>query len=210
MNIQQDTVKRGVGTLTKPMPIFHQRTTGALKNTTMIRRVNLLSVPRALRVQPATRIVAPFARFQSTEASQESPKAPVDPKISAIVDQISQLTILETSSLVTELKSRLNIPDIAMPAGGAAPAAAPAEAAPAEEEAPKEEKMIFSVKLESFDAKAKPKIIKEVKTLLGMSLVDSKKVVEGAPKVLKDNVPKEDAEKIKQTIEGLGGKITLE
>jgi large subunit ribosomal protein L7/L12 len=142
-------------------------------------------------------------RFNSTES------APVDPKISEIVDQISKLTILETSALITELKSRLNIPDIALPAAGAA---APAAAAPAAEEPaePVEEKTIFNIKLESFDAKSKPKIIKEVKNLIGLSLVEAKKFVESAPKMLKENVTKEDAEKIKQTIEGVGGKIVLE
>lgn len=151
-------------------------------------------------------------RFNSTAAVDESGKQPVDPKISSIVDEISKLTILETSALVRELKERLDIPDIAMPvAGAAAPAAAPADAGAEEEAAPPaEEKMIFTLKLESFDAKSKPKIIKEVKNLLGLSLVESKKLVESAPKVLKENVPKEDAEKIKATIEELGGKLSLE
>lgn len=146
-------------------------------------------------------------RFNSTEAPAA---APVDPKISSIVDEISKLNLLETSQLITELKTRLNIPDISFPAAGAGAPAAPA--APVEEEAaePVEEKTIFNIKLESFDAKSKPKIIKEVKTLLGLSLVDSKKLVEGAPKTLKENVTKEDAEKIKATIEGVGGKIVLE
>jgi len=181
----------------------------------MIRRVSPLTPRVAAALKPAS--ARPFLglRFQSSEAAPEgaaeaAKAAPVDPKISTIVDQISQLTILETSQLVKELKSRLNIPDIALPAAGAAPAAPAAPAAEAEEEAPVEEKMIFNIKLESFDAKAKPKIIKEVKTLLGMSLVEAKKVVEGAPKVLKENVPKEDADKIKKVIEDLGGKITLE
>lgn len=177
----------------------------------MIRATRYL--PRVNRSLGALRTVQ--ARFQSTEASGETaakPAAvPVDPKISKIVDEIAGLTILETSSLVAELKSRLNIPDIALPAAGAAAPAAAAPAPDAEEEAaPKEEKMIFNIKLESFDAKSKPKIIKEVKTLLGLSLVDSKKLVESAPKMLKENVPKEDADKIKDTIEKLGGKITLE
>ncbi|CDO52348.1 hypothetical protein DV453_003516 [Geotrichum candidum] len=144
-------------------------------------------------------------RFNSTEASA----APVDPKIGAIVDDISKLTLLETAALVKELKTRLDIPDISFPAAGAAPAApAAAEEAPAEE-APKE-KTIFTLKLESFDAKSKPKIIKEVKNLLGLSLVESKKFVEAAPKVLKEGVTKEDAEKIKEAIEAVGGKIALE
>lgn len=149
-------------------------------------------------------------RFNSTETPASSEKAPVDPKISSIVDQISTLTLLETSSLISELKEKLNISDIALPAaGGAAPAAAPAEVEEETKEEP-EEKTIFSIKLEAFDPKTKPKIIKEVKGLLGLSLVESKKFVEAAPKVLKDNVAKEDAEKIKATLEGVGAKVVLE
>lgn len=148
-------------------------------------------------------------RFNSSNASSSEP---VDPKISSIVDEISKLNLLETSKLVSELKSRLDIPDISFPAAGAAPAApAAAEAAAEEEEAePVQEKTIFTIKLESIDAKSKPKIIKEVKNLLGLSLVDSKKLVESAPKTLKENVTKDDAEKIKKTIEDVGGKIALE
>mmetsp|Transcript_3216 Transcript_3216/g.3135 ORF Transcript_3216/g.3135 Transcript_3216/m.3135 type:complete len:172 (-) Transcript_3216:165-680(-) len=164
-------------------------------------------------VRPTLRLVSkrvsPMAiRFNSSAPVEE--KKAVDPKISTIVDQISTLTLLETSALVSELKERLNIPDISFPAAGGAPAAAPA--VPVEEEVKEEveEKTIFSIKLESFDAKSKPKIIKEVKGLLGLSLVESKKFVEAAPKVLKDNVAKEDAEKIKAALEGLGAKVTLE
>lgn len=143
-------------------------------------------------------------RFNATAAS-----APVDPKIASIVDNISTLTLLETSALVAELKLRLNISDLALPAAGAA--AAPAAAAAEEEvKAPVEEQTIFAIKLESFDAKSKPKIIKEVKGLLGLLLVESKKFVEAAPKLLKENVTKEDAEKIKATLEALGAKISLE
>ena len=112
------------------------------------------------------------------------------------------------------LQSRLHIPD--MPIGGfaaGAPAQALAAAAPAEEEeaAPKqEEKTLFNLKLESFDAAAKPKIIKEVKSMLGLSLVDSKKFVESAPKLMKEGVPKEEAEKIIETLKGLGGVVKME
>lgn len=149
-------------------------------------------------------------RFESTAAESSAPATPVDPRIASIVSEISKLTLLETAQLVSELKRELKIADVAMPAFSAPAAAAPAaDAAPAEKE-PVEEKMIFVVKLESFDPKSKPKIIKEVKTLLSVSLVEAKKIVESAPKVLKEGVPKEDAEKIKSTIEALGGKITLD
>ncbi|KXS94898.1 hypothetical protein AC578_1664 [Pseudocercospora eumusae] len=148
-------------------------------------------------------------RWQSTEAAAASS----NPKIAGIVDQISQLTLLETADLVSTLKSRLNIPD--MPVGGFA--AGPAAAAPAaaveepEEAAPKqEEKTLFNLKLESFDAAAKAKVIKEVKAMLGLSLIDSKKFVESAPKLMKEAVPKEEAEKIIETLKGLGAVVKME
>jgi len=127
------------------------------------------------------------------------------------VDQISQLTLLETADLVASLKSRLNIPDMPMggfAAGPAAPAAAPVEE---EEAAPvQQEKTLFNLKLMSFETGSKPKIIKEVKSMLGLSLVDSKKFVESAPKLMKEGVPKEEAEKIVATLKELGGVVVME
>jgi large subunit ribosomal protein L7/L12 len=100
-----------------------------------------------------------------------------------------------------------------MPMGGfaAAPAAAPAAAVEEEEAAPaQQEKTLFNLKLESFEAASKPKIIKEIKSMLGLSLVDSKKFVESAPKLMKEGVPKEEAEKIIATLKELGGKVSME
>jgi large subunit ribosomal protein L7/L12 len=107
----------------------------------------------------------------------------------------------------------LNIPDL--PVGGFAAGPAPGAAAPAaaEEEEPAPaaaEKTLFNLKLESFEAASKPKVIKEIKSMLGLSLVDSKKFVESAPKVMKENVPKEEAEKIIETLKGLGAKASME
>ncbi|THH00401.1 hypothetical protein EW026_g2124 [Hermanssonia centrifuga] len=137
------------------------------------------------------------------------PPATSDPRITKIVDDISGLTLLQAADLISALKSRLNISEIAMPA------AAPAAAAPAAaEEAPVEkvkEKTVFNVKLESFDAGAKSKIIREVKTLVpGLTLIDAKKFVESAPKILRENLSKEDAEKMKKTFTDLGAVIVLE
>jgi len=111
----------------------------------------------------------------------------------------------------TTTQTRLNIPD--MPMGGfasgpAAPAAAPAEE---EEAAPAAaEKTLFNLKLEKFDAGSKPKVIKEIKAMLGLSLVDSKKFVESAPKMMKEGVPKEEAEKIVETLKALGATAVME
>ena len=109
------------------------------------------------------------------------------------------------------MQSRLNIPD--MPMGGVAAAAPAAAAAPVEEEqaAPAaQEKTLFNLKLQSFEATAKPKIIKEIKSMLGLSLVDSKKFVESAPKLMKEGVPKEEGEKIVETLKALGGVVVME
>jgi large subunit ribosomal protein L7/L12 len=110
-------------------------------------------------------------------------------------------------------QTRLNIPDMPMgsfTSGSAGPAAA---AAPVEEEeaAPAAaEKTLFNLKLEKFDTGAKPKVIKEIKAMLGLSLVDSKKFVESAPKMMKEGVPKEEAEKIVETLKALGATVVME
>ncbi|EKM59626.1 uncharacterized protein PHACADRAFT_181616 [Phanerochaete carnosa HHB-10118-sp] len=170
----------------------------------------------------ACRVSRPLAgssrRWLATATAEAStsttlpPTTSSDPKITKIVDDISGLTLLQAADLVTLLKSRLNIQEIAMPA--AAPAAA-ASAAAAAEEAPVEEKpkekTMFDVKLESFDASAKPKIIREVKAMIpNLTLIDAKKFVESLPKVLKEGLNKEDAEKMKKTFVDLGAVVTLE
>ncbi|KAK9436043.1 54S ribosomal protein L12 [Metarhizium brunneum] len=164
----------------------------------------LRSVSSARAPAQMLRIASTTRRFNSTEA------APTNPKIAEIVDQISRLTLLETADLVSSLKSKLNIPD--MPIGGfaaAAPAAAPAEEV--EEAAPAAaEKSLFTLKLQAFDAGAKAKIIKEIKSLLGLSLVDSKKFVESAPKMMKENIPKDEAEKIMASMKELGATVVME
>ncbi|KAK5052492.1 hypothetical protein LTR84_002356 [Exophiala bonariae] len=169
--------------------------------------LRLSSTSSANQSRRRNNLTTPSRRWQSTDASA----SPTNPKITGIVDQISQLTLLETADLVASLKSRLNIPDMAF----AAPAAAPGAAAPApveeEEAAPAPaEKTMFNLKLESFDAAAKPKVIKEIKSMLGLSLVDSKKFVESAPKLLKESVPKDEAEKIIATLKALGAVVTMD
>ncbi|KAM3432305.1 hypothetical protein MY10362_004308 [Beauveria mimosiformis] len=163
----------------------------------------------ALRAPTQTvRLGATSRRYNSTEAAAE---APANPKIAEIVDQISKLTLLETADLVSSLKTKLNIPDLPVGGFAAAPAAAPAAVEEAEEAAPAAaEKTLFTLQLQEFDAGAKAKVIKEVKSLLGLSLVESKKFVESAPKMMKENVPKEDAEKIIATMKELGAKVTME
>ncbi|KAF9194284.1 hypothetical protein BGZ51_000444 [Haplosporangium sp. Z 767] len=180
-----------------------------------LRTVSARLAPRTVsRIAPRV-VVSRVANYSSAAADKlDAPGSgkEVDPKIVSIVDQISGLTLLQTADLVSLLKTRLNIQEIAMPVGGAAPAGgqAAAAAAPAEEEKVAE-KTEFNVKLEKFDAAAKAKLIREIKNIIpGINLVEAKKFVEGAPKVVKEGLNKADAEKLKKTLEDLGATVSLE
>jgi len=96
--------------------------------------------------------------------------------------------------------------------GGFAAAAPAAPAAVVEEEAAPaaQEKTLFTLTLKSFDAGAKPKIIKEIKSMLGLSLVDSKKFVESAPEQMKVGVPKDESQQIIEAMKALGVVVTMD
>ncbi|CCL99166.1 uncharacterized protein FIBRA_01181 [Fibroporia radiculosa] len=178
----------------------------ALSRTRYVARSNALaSSSRCLATAAAE---APAA---SPSPPPPSPSVAADPKLNKIVDDISGLTLLQAADLVTLLKSRLNIQEIAMPAAAPAPVAnADGAAEEAVEEKPKE-KTIFTVKLESFDAAAKPKIIREVKAMVpNLTLIEAKKFVESLPQTLKENLSKEDAGKLQKTFMDLGAVVKLE
>ncbi|CUA73823.1 54S ribosomal protein L12, mitochondrial [Rhizoctonia solani] len=173
------------------------------------------NIARAISRSRATpRLIQRCLATEVSSTTSASPPPVTDPKIVGLVNDISGLTLLQAADLVSLLKTRLNITEIAMPAAsapvtGAPTAAASAEEAPAEEK-PKE-KTIFNVKLEKFDAASKAKIIREVKAIMpNMNLVEAKKFVESVPKMLKENVPKEEAEKLMKTLKDLGATVVLE
>ncbi|KAJ8658464.1 ribosomal protein L7/L12 [Lichtheimia ornata] len=177
---------------------------------------NLVSRSRVLvRPFPAARATAPaVGRFYTTE-KQEPIATPgssssVDPKIAGIAEQIENLTLKQASELVSQLKDRLKIEDVAMPAMPMGVMPGGQEGAAAAEEEKPAEKTEFNIKLEKVDATAKAKVIREVKNLAGLSLVDAKKFVESVPKVLKESVPKEEAEKLKKALEAVGATVQLE
>ncbi len=120
-------------------------------------------------------------------------------KITAIVDAVAALSVLELSELVKEVEERF----------GVSAAAAVAVAAPAAEAAAVEEKTEFDVVLESFDAAAKIKVIKVVRELTGLGLAEAKAAVEAAPKALKEGISKEDAEAAKAKLEEAGAKVAI-
>lgn len=139
------------------------------------------------------------------------------PKIEQLVDQIASLTLIEVADLNDLLKKKLNIKEVAMsyaamPAGGA-PAAAEKkdEAEEAEAAMPKAVKSSFKLKIVKYDESKKVSLIKELKALgENMNLVQAKKFVESVPQVFKDNIGKEDAEKLKAQLEKAGATCEIE
>ncbi len=123
---------------------------------------------------------------------------------SALVEQISGLTLLETSELIKALESKLGV-SAAAPVAAAAPAAGGGAAAAA----PVEEKTAFDVILQETGGN-KIAVIKEVRaSVAGLGLAEAKALVEGAPKTLKEGVTKAEAEEIKKKIEAAGAKVTI-
>ena len=119
-------------------------------------------------------------------------------KISALIEEVKGLTVLELSELVHALEEEFGVSAAAM-AAPAAGAAAPAA----------EEKTEFDVILAGFDAAAKIKVIKAVREITGLGLAEAKAAVEGTPKTLKEAVGKDEAEALKKQIEEVGGKVEL-
>src|SRR5712672_2491620 len=119
--------------------------------------------------------------------------------LSKIVDEHSSLTVLEAAELAKLLEEKWGVS-----AAAAVPVAGPAAAAAA----PVEEKTEFTVMLMAAGEK-KIEVIKEVRALTGLGLKEAKDLVEGAPKAVKEGVNKEEAEKIKTTLEKVGAKVEL-
>jgi large subunit ribosomal protein L7/L12 len=117
-----------------------------------------------------------------------------------IVDELSTLTVLEAADLAKMLEEKWGVSAAAAVAVAAGPAAGGAAAA--------EEKTEFTVVLAAAGEK-KIEVIKEVRALTGLGLKEAKDLVEGAPKPVKEGVNKEEADKIKATLEKVGAKVEL-
>jgi len=132
-------------------------------------------------------------------------------KITNLVDQIAQLNLLEVSDLNELLRKTLKIKDVPM-GGGFAVAAAPAPKQEEEEEVEaKPTKSSFRLKLVKFDADKKIALIKEIKSLgENMNLVQAKKFVESMPQIYRDNIGKDEAEKLKEQLEKVGATCEIE
>jgi len=121
--------------------------------------------------------------------------------LSKIVDELSKLTVLEAADLAKMLEEKWGVTAAAAVAVAAAPGAGGGAAAA-------EEKTEFTVMLTAAGEK-KIEVIKEVRALTGLGLKEAKDLVEGAPKAVKEGVNKEEADKIKTTLEKVGAKVEL-
>ena len=129
----------------------------------------------------------------------EETKVEVSAEMGKIISAVENMTVLDLSKLVKALEDRLGVSAAAPVAvAAAAPAAAVAE----------EEKTEFDVILASFGEK-KVGVIKEVRSLTGLGLKDAKDLVEAAPKVIKEGVNKEEAEKVKAQLESVGATVEI-
>jgi large subunit ribosomal protein L7/L12 len=121
--------------------------------------------------------------------------------LNALIDQLSQLTVMEAANLVKQLESKWGVSAAAVavaagPAGGGAAAA------------PVEEKTEFTVVLANAGAN-KINVIKEIRAITGLGLKEAKDLVEGAPKNVKEGVNKDDAKKIKDQLVAAGATVEV-
>ena len=128
-------------------------------------------------------------------------------KTDQILESLKSLSLLEAAELVKQIEDAFGVSaaastGVVMAAPGAAAAAA-AEAEPAEEQTE------FAVHLEGFEAAAKIKVLKAVREATGLGLAEAKALVEKAPTLVKEGLPKEAAEDLKKKIEAVGGQVAV-
>lgn len=131
----------------------------------------------------------------------ETAKPAVDGKMGEFINWVESISVLELSKLVKALETRLGVSAAAPMAVAAAPAAG--AAAPAAEE-----KTEFTVVLANAGAQ-KIGVIKEIRAITGLGLKDSKDMVEGAPKTVKEGVSKAEADEIKKKLEAAGATVEI-
>jgi len=122
-------------------------------------------------------------------------------KFQDIIEKVEKLSVLELAELVKALEEKFGV-SAAMPAATAASASAEATAA-------KEEKTAFNVVLKA-GGEQKINVIKVVKEATGLGLKESKDMVEGAPKTIKEGLKKEDAEELKKKLEAVGAVVEIQ
>jgi large subunit ribosomal protein L7/L12 len=145
--------------------------------------------------------MADEVKTESAPAPANAPEVKIEGKMKEFVDWVETISVLELSQLVKALEKRFGVtaaaPMMAAPAAAAGGGGAAAEA-----------KTEFTVVLANAGAQ-KIQVIKEVRAITGLGLKESKDLVEGAPKNVKEGVSKEDAAKIKEKLEAAGAKVEI-
>ena len=140
-----------------------------------------------------------------SNVAEKTQEKSLSPKLEDLAKTIEGLTALELADLVKSLEARLgvtaSVPMMAGPMMAGAPAGGGAAAAV-------EEKTTFDVVLKETGPN-KISVIKEVRAMTNLGLKEAKDLVEGAPKTVKDSVPKEEAEELKKKLEAAGAKVEL-
>lgn len=138
---------------------------------------------------------------EEQKAAEETTAVEVPAKFSSLVEEIAKMSVLDLAELVKVLEKKFGV----SAAAPAAPAAMPGANGSAEAA---EEKTEFNVELTASGGN-KIAVIKVVKEITGLGLKEAKDLVDGAPKAIKEGVPKADAETMKKKIEEAGGQVTL-
>ncbi len=129
----------------------------------------------------------------------------MNPKINTIVEELKTLTLLEAYGLVKEIEETFGVDASTF----AAPVVTTVTAAPLVATEAVEEKTTFDIILTEVPADKKIAILKVVRNVTGLGLKESKEIVDGAPKTLKEAVSKEESESIKKEMEAAGAKVTI-
>jgi large subunit ribosomal protein L7/L12 len=119
-----------------------------------------------------------------------------------ILDAISKMTLMEVVELISDMEKKFGVT-------AAAPVAVAAAGPGAAAAAPAEEQTEFTVTLKEYPADKKVTVIKVIRELTGLGLKEAKDLVEGAPKEVKHDIGKDEAEKIKKQLEAAGAKVEL-
>lgn len=140
---------------------------------------------------------------EEEKTEDDSSKVELSAKMEEMIKTIENLSVLELSDLVKAMEDRFGVSAQAPVAAVGAPGVAAAGG-----EAAEEEKSVFTVELSDIGAK-KINVIKEVRALTSLGLKEAKELVESAPCPIKEDIPKDEAEKIKKQLEETGAKVEL-
>jgi len=142
----------------------------------------------------------PETKKESSKKEEKTKEVKVPEKFKDLVKQIEGLSVLDLAELVKTLQEKFGVSSMPM---GVGPAPAPAGTGAGQAAGPAEEKTAFNLELKSA-GEQKIAVIKVVKELTGLGLKEAKDLVDGAPKVIKEGVKKEEAEEMKKKLEEAG------